>query len=118
MSARAVSAPLAQLPNALTIGRLILVPIFVTLVIAAEGGHSWPAALVFAAVWLGVAFLARFSSLAALTAALVVPVFLYFLGHGDVALLFLIMTAIIYYKHRANIERLLAGTESRIGDKE
>ena len=81
-------------------------------------GLNWPAALVFAAVWLGVAFLARFSSLAALTAALVVPVFLYFLGHGDVALLFLIMTAIIYYKHRANIERLLAGTESRIGDKE
>ena len=81
-------------------------------------GLNWPTALVFAAVWLGVAFLARFSSLAALTAALVVPVFLYFLGHGDVALLFLIMTAIIYYKHRANIERLLAGTESRIGDKE
>jgi CDP-diacylglycerol--glycerol-3-phosphate 3-phosphatidyltransferase len=49
VSARAVPAPLAQLPNALTIGRLILVPIFVTLVIAAEGGHSWPAALVFAA---------------------------------------------------------------------
>jgi acyl phosphate:glycerol-3-phosphate acyltransferase len=81
-------------------------------------GLNWPTAIVFAAVWLGVAFLTRFSSLAALTAALVVPVFLYFLGHGDVALLFLIMTAIVYYKHRANIERLLAGAESRIGDKE
>jgi acyl phosphate:glycerol-3-phosphate acyltransferase len=81
-------------------------------------GLSWPTALVFAAVWLGVAFLTRFSSLAALTAALVVPVLLYFLGHGDVALLFLIMTAIVYYKHRANIQRLMAGTESRIGDKE
>jgi glycerol-3-phosphate acyltransferase PlsY len=81
-------------------------------------GLNWPTALIFAAVWLGVAFLTRFSSLAALTAALVVPVCLYFLGHGDVALLFLIMTAIIYYKHRANIERLLAGTESHIGDKE
>ncbi|MDW6022786.1 glycerol-3-phosphate 1-O-acyltransferase PlsY [Mesorhizobium sp. BAC0120] len=81
-------------------------------------GLNWLTGLVFAAVWLGVAFLTRFSSLAALTAALVVPVFLYFLGQGDVALLFLIMTAIVYYKHRANIERLLAGTESRIGDKE
>lgn len=81
-------------------------------------GLYWPAALVFAAVWLGVAFLTRFSSLAALTAALVMPVLLYFLGHGGMALLFLIMTAIVYYTHRANISRLMAGTESRIGGKE
>ena len=81
-------------------------------------GLNWPSAIAFAAVWLGVAFLTRFSSLAALTAALVVPAFLYFLGHGGMALLLLIMTAIIYYNHRANIERLLAGTESRIGAKE
>ena len=81
-------------------------------------GLNWVTALAFAAVWLGVAFLTRFSSLAALTAAVVVPVFLYFLGHRDMALLFLIMTAIVYYKHRANIERLLAGTEGRIGAKE
>lgn len=81
-------------------------------------GLYWPAALVFAAIWLGVAYLTRFSSLAALTAALVMPVLLYFLGRGDVALLFLIMTAIVYYTHRANISRLMAGTESRIGAKE
>ena len=81
-------------------------------------GVHWPAALAFAAVWLGVAFLTRFSSLAALTAALVVPVFLYFLGHSDMALLFVVMTAIVYYTHRANIARLMAGTESRIGAKE
>jgi glycerol-3-phosphate acyltransferase PlsY len=81
-------------------------------------GLYWPAALVFAAVWLGVAFLTRFSSLAALTAALIVPVFLYFLGYNDMALLYLIMTAVVYYTHRANISRLMAGTESRIGAKE
>ncbi len=81
-------------------------------------GLDWTAAIAFAAVWLGVAFLTRFSSLAALTAALVVPVFLFFLGRGDAALLFLTMTAVVYYKHCANIERLLAGTESRIGAKE
>jgi glycerol-3-phosphate acyltransferase PlsY len=81
-------------------------------------GLSWPAALAFAAVWLGVAFLTRFSSLAALTAALVVPAFLYFLDQGKMALLFVVMTAIVYYKHRANISRLMAGTESRIGAKE
>jgi glycerol-3-phosphate acyltransferase PlsY len=81
-------------------------------------GLHWPAALAFVAVWLGVAFLTRFSSLAALIAALVVPVFLYFLGYGDAAALFVIMTAIVYYKHRANISRLMAGSEARIGAKE
>ena len=81
-------------------------------------GIHWPAALAFAVVWLGVAFLTRFSSLAALVAALVVPVFLYFLGHGNAAALFVIMTAIVYYKHWPNISRLMAGTEARIGAKE
>ena len=48
MSAPAVSASLAQIPNALTILRLALIPLFVALLIPAEGGYSWPAAIVFA----------------------------------------------------------------------
>jgi CDP-diacylglycerol--glycerol-3-phosphate 3-phosphatidyltransferase len=48
MSARAVPAPLAQIPNALTVLRLALIPVFVVLLIPAGGGYSWPAALVFA----------------------------------------------------------------------
>ena len=48
MSARAVPAPLAQLPNALTVLRLLLIPVFVVLVVTSDGGHSWPAAIVFA----------------------------------------------------------------------
>jgi CDP-diacylglycerol--glycerol-3-phosphate 3-phosphatidyltransferase len=47
MATRAVSAPLQQLPNALTIARLLLIPVFVALMLSAEGGHSWPAGLVF-----------------------------------------------------------------------
>jgi CDP-diacylglycerol--glycerol-3-phosphate 3-phosphatidyltransferase len=47
MSARAVPVPLQQLPNALTVGRLILIPVFVALMVAADGGHSWPAGIVF-----------------------------------------------------------------------
>jgi len=47
MSARAVPVPLQQLPNALTIVRLALIPVFVALMIAADGGHSWPAGIVF-----------------------------------------------------------------------
>ncbi|MBA3366095.1 MAG: CDP-alcohol phosphatidyltransferase family protein [Actinobacteria bacterium] len=47
MVTRAVPAPLAQLPNALTVIRLMLIPAFVGLVVTAEDGHSWPAAVVF-----------------------------------------------------------------------
>jgi len=47
MATRAVSAPLAQLPNALTVFRLVLIPVFVALLLTADGGHSWPAAIVF-----------------------------------------------------------------------
>jgi CDP-diacylglycerol--glycerol-3-phosphate 3-phosphatidyltransferase len=47
MAARAVPAPLAAIPNILTIGRLILIPVFVALLLMSDGGHSWPAAIVF-----------------------------------------------------------------------
>src|SRR5919204_3935951 len=49
MSARAVPLPLRQLPNALTVARLGLIPIFIALMLAADGGHSWPAGIVFGA---------------------------------------------------------------------
>jgi len=48
MATRAVPAPLAQIPNALTILRLALIPVFVVLLLTSDGGHSWPAAIVFA----------------------------------------------------------------------
>src|SRR6184192_4659075 len=47
MAARAVPAPLAAIPNVLTVGRLILIPVFVILILDSEGGHSWAAAIVF-----------------------------------------------------------------------
>ena len=49
MAARAVPAPLAHVPNALTVLRLALIPLFVVLVLQADGERSWPAAFVFAA---------------------------------------------------------------------
>ena len=49
MTARTVSAPLALLPNALTVGRLIVIPIFATIILTADGGRSWAAAIVFGA---------------------------------------------------------------------
>jgi CDP-diacylglycerol--glycerol-3-phosphate 3-phosphatidyltransferase len=48
VAARAVPAPLAQIPNALTLARLVLIPVFAALVLTSDGGHSWPAAIVFA----------------------------------------------------------------------
>jgi CDP-diacylglycerol--glycerol-3-phosphate 3-phosphatidyltransferase len=47
VATRAVPAPVAQIPNALTIVRLALIPVFVVLLLSADGGHSWAAAIVF-----------------------------------------------------------------------
>jgi CDP-diacylglycerol--glycerol-3-phosphate 3-phosphatidyltransferase len=47
VATRAVPAPLTRLPNALTIARLVLIPIFVAVLLAADGGRSWPAAIIF-----------------------------------------------------------------------
>ncbi|EKF43905.1 glycerol-3-phosphate acyltransferase PlsY [Nitratireductor indicus C115] len=80
-------------------------------------GLSWPGALIFAAVWLAVAFITRYSSLSALVAAVVVPIGLYYLGYVQTAELFILLSIIVFIKHRANIARLLAGTETRIGSK-
>ncbi|QRM42253.1 glycerol-3-phosphate 1-O-acyltransferase PlsY [Rhizobium sp. BG4] len=73
--------------------------------------------LVFAAIWLAMAFIFRYSSLAALTAMLVIPVALWIFGAEKVAAVMAIMSVISYYKHKANISRLLSGTESKIGAK-
>ncbi|MCZ4089637.1 glycerol-3-phosphate 1-O-acyltransferase PlsY [Sinorhizobium psoraleae] len=73
--------------------------------------------VVFGAIWLTMAKVTRYSSLSALTATAIVPLVLYATGYGKVALLFAIMTIITWIKHRANIQRLLSGTESRIGGK-
>jgi glycerol-3-phosphate acyltransferase PlsY len=80
-------------------------------------GMAWIGALVFAVVWLAVAFATRYSSLAALVAAVAVPVALYLLGLPAAAGLFAVMSVIVFVKHRANIGRLMAGEESRIGAK-
>ena len=80
-------------------------------------GLAWQVALIFAVIWLAMAFLFRYSSLAALTAAVVVPIALYFLSAPQIAVLFVVMSIIVFIKHRANISRLLAGTEGKIGAK-
>ena len=80
-------------------------------------GLLWPAALVFCLIWLAVAFASRYSSLSALVASLVTPLVLWWFGHLVLAALFAVLTLLLFYMHRENIRRLMAGTEGRIGQK-
>ena len=78
-------------------------------------GLYWPGAPIFCGIWLVVAALSRYSSLAALVASALTPFALWLLGQPRAAALFLLLTALSWIMHRANIARLIAGTESRIG---
>lgn len=78
-------------------------------------GLDWHVALVFVAVWLGVAAATRYSSAGALTASALTPLALLLDGRRDVAILYVLLTLLLWYMHRANIARLAAGTESKIG---
>jgi glycerol-3-phosphate acyltransferase PlsY len=75
----------------------------------------WPAAVVFCVLWLATAVTSRYSSLAALVASFVTPIFLWWFGHPALASLFAVLTLLLFYMHRENIARLQAGTEGRIG---
>jgi acyl phosphate:glycerol-3-phosphate acyltransferase len=84
---------------------------FIGLLIA----FAWPVALGFCAIWLLVAFTTRYSSLSALIASAVTPVLLWVYGEPREALLFAALAAMLWAMHRANIGRLIAGTEGKIG---
>jgi glycerol-3-phosphate acyltransferase PlsY len=80
-------------------------------------GLFWPAAVVFCVLWLATAATSRYSSLSALVASFVTPLFLWWFGHAALASLFAVLTLMLFYAHRENIKRLQAGTEGRIGEK-
>lgn len=75
----------------------------------------WPSVLVGAAVWLAVLALTRISSVAGMSAAIATPVAAAYFGRFDLAILFLGFALLILWKHRANIARLAAGTEPKVG---
>ncbi|WP_373355167.1 glycerol-3-phosphate 1-O-acyltransferase PlsY [Pseudoroseicyclus sp. CXY001] len=77
----------------------------------------WPLGLAACLVWLLTALTARYSSLSALLAAAFSPILAHVLGRPDAALLCLCLAAIVFWRHRANIARLRAGTEPKIGAK-
>lgn len=78
-------------------------------------GLNWPGALAFCSVWLLVAILSRYSSLSAIVAAVVTPIWLLTVGDYATAILAALLSLLLIYKHRANIHRLVAGDEPRIG---
>jgi glycerol-3-phosphate acyltransferase PlsY len=75
----------------------------------------WPSSLIYAAVWIGTLLIGRYSSVAGIVAALSAPVAAALLVRFDLVLLYLGFGLLIAWKHRANIERLLAGTEPKVG---
>jgi acyl phosphate:glycerol-3-phosphate acyltransferase len=80
-------------------------------------GLAWPAALAFAVIWLAVAGLTRYSSLASLLASAATPAVLWFNDDRLEAQLFIVLTILAWIVHRENIERLIKGSESKIGKK-
>jgi glycerol-3-phosphate acyltransferase PlsY len=84
---------------------------FIGLLIA----FAWPAALGFCAVWLAVAAATRYSSLAALLASTATPALMWYFAGAQDAALFAVLAILLWIMHRANIARLFAGTEGKIG---
>jgi glycerol-3-phosphate acyltransferase PlsY len=80
-------------------------------------GLAWPAAIWFCLVWALVAAFSRYSSLAALIAGATTPAFLWTTSLRPIAILFLLLTVVLWIMHRANIARLIEGTEGKIGRK-
>jgi acyl phosphate:glycerol-3-phosphate acyltransferase len=80
-------------------------------------GLFWPAAVLFCVLWLATAFVSRYSSLAAFVASIITPIFLWWFGQPALAALFALLSLLMFYMHRENIRRLLAGTEGKIGQK-
>jgi glycerol-3-phosphate acyltransferase PlsY len=76
---------------------------------------AWPIAIAFMLIWAAVAALTRYSSLAALVASAATPFALWLIGERPEAALFALLTALLWFMHRANIARLVSGTESKIG---
>lgn len=80
-------------------------------------GLHWPVAIAFCGIWLAVALMLKYSSLAALVASIAAPIILWATGETVLACVCAAMTGLLLWKHRTNISRLIAGSEPKIGAK-
>jgi len=78
---------------------------------------AWPAGLACCLAWLIGALVTRISSMGAIAAASTSTIFLVILGYGSAFFLGIILTLLIFWRHRENIKRIRAGTEPKIGAK-
>ena len=78
---------------------------------------AWPVGILAALIWIGMALLVRISSLSALVAATMAPLIAWLFDRPGVAVLCLFLATLIFWRHRANIQRLMQGEEPRIGAK-
>ena len=78
---------------------------------------AWPVGILAALTWIGMALMLRMSSLSALVATALAPLLAYAFGRPGVAILCIFLAVLIYWRHRANISRLMAGEEPMIGAK-
>jgi acyl phosphate:glycerol-3-phosphate acyltransferase len=78
-------------------------------------GLHWPSMIITALIWIGTAAVTRYSSVSALIASAAAPVVLLLVGESEIALLVTFLAILLWFRHRANLKRLLAGEESRIG---
>ncbi|MCC6000817.1 MAG: glycerol-3-phosphate 1-O-acyltransferase PlsY [Pararhodobacter sp.] len=76
---------------------------------------AWPAGLLACATWLVVAALTRLSSASALAAAAAAPIWLALTGQAQAVVMAVVLALLVWERHRANIARLIAGTEPKIG---
>lgn len=79
---------------------------------------SWPIAVICLVTWIVIAMTTRYSSLAALVAAILSPLYSLFLGKADLFIVCLVIGLLIVGAHRQNISDLLSGKEGKIGEKE
>ena len=78
-------------------------------------GLHWPTMILSTLIWIGTAAISRYSSLSALLATLAAPALLLLFGMPQAAALAAVLTLIVWVRHRANLQRLIAGEEARIG---
>ena len=78
---------------------------------------AWPVGAAACLTWFATAVISRISSLSALVAAALAAVWAALLGHGSIVWLTIVLATLVFWRHRANIERLKAGTEPKIGTK-
>lgn len=78
---------------------------------------AWPVGLACCATWLAAAAISRMSSVGSLTAAAFSTVWAVIFGYGTTLFLGIALTLLMYWRHRENISRIKAGTESKIGQK-